>query len=88
MPNYGLKIREIIMSCNGWSSHQTWCVNNVFNPTSLADVRYAKETLERLVDAIESPLSDFVNIDDIDWAELESHFEEESEEESEGESEE
>ncbi len=72
------------MSYNGWSNYETWLVNVWYNPESKEDVQYAKDTLEEQYDSIpDGPLKDMINLDAINWKELESHFEDNDEEESE-----
>lgn len=66
---------------NGWTNRATWLVNVWFNPESKEDVQMARETLEEAIDNCPDFLRDFIDTD-INWEELESHFEEEEEEES------
>lgn len=63
---------------NGWTNRATWLVNVWFNPESKEDVQMAREQLESDIDALPDYLKDFVDTD-INWDELESHFDEESE---------
>ena len=72
------------MSYNGWSNYETWLVNVWYNPESKEDVQYAKDNLEEQYDSIpDGPLKDMINLDAIDWKELEGHFEDNDEDESE-----
>lgn len=64
---------------NGWSNRETWLVNVWFNPESREDVEEARYTLEEAVDQLPDFLRDFVSVDQVNWEELESHFEEEEE---------
>ena len=63
---------------NGWTNRATWLINVWFNPESKSDVQYAREQFEEAVDSLPDFLRDFID-DDINWNELESHFEEEEE---------
>ena len=67
---------------NGWTNRATWLVNVWFNPESKEDVQFAREQLEEAIDQLPDFLKDFVDTD-INWGELESHFEDEDEEEPE-----
>lgn len=66
---------------NGWTNHATWLINVWFNPESKADVQFAREQFEEACasDAIPDFLRDFIDTD-INWSELESHFDEGDEE--------
>lgn len=66
---------------NGWTNRVTWLVNVWFNPESKADVQFAREQLEEAIDQCPDFLKDFIDTD-INWDELESHFDEEEEEEA------
>ena len=66
---------------NGWTNRATWLINVWFNPESKSDVQYAREQFEEAVDSLPDFLRDFID-DDINWNELESHFEEESEDDA------
>lgn len=66
------------MSYNGWTNRATWLVNVWFNPESVSDVQMARETLESAIDELPDFLRDFVDAD-VNWKELESHFEENAE---------
>ena len=63
---------------DGWTNRATWLINVWFNPESKSDVQYAREQFEEAVDSLPDFLRDFID-DDINWNELESHFEEEEE---------
>lgn len=66
---------------NGWTNRATWLINVWFEPESKEDVRQARETFEEAVSELASKndwLSDFIDTD-INWRELEGHFEEEEE---------
>lgn len=63
---------------NGWTNRATWLVNVWFNPESLSDVHMAQETLDDAIDQLPDFLKDFIDTD-INWAELEAHFEENAE---------
>ena len=68
------------MSYNGWTNRATWLVNMWFEPQSKADVSMAREEFENTVDNLPAWLRDFVD-QDINWEELEEHFEDEDEDE-------
>ena len=61
---------------NGWTNRATWLVNVWFNPESREDVQSARETLESAIDDLPDFLRDFVDTD-INWDELELHFDSE-----------
>lgn len=67
---------------NGWANRATWLVNVWFNPESLEDVRAARQTIEDAEDEMPDFMRDFLCTGEINWAELESHFEDESDDES------
>ncbi len=60
---------------NGWSNRSTWLVNVWFNPESKSDIEMAKYAIEEAYDALPDFMKDFCSIDEINWNELESHFE-------------
>jgi len=62
---------------NGWTNRATWLVNVWFNPESKEDVQMARDMLDDAIDQLPDFLKDFVDTD-INWEELESHFEDES----------
>jgi hypothetical protein len=68
---------------NGWTNRATWLINVWFEPESREQVQMARETFEEAVSELASKnawLSDFIDTD-INWRELEDHFEEEVNEE-------
>lgn len=66
------------MSYNGWTNRETWLVNVWFNPESKADVQLARIALEEQYDSIPvGVIKDMIDLDRIDWKELESHFDDE-----------
>jgi len=65
---------------NGWTNRATWLINVWFNPESKEDVQMAREQLESDIDALPDYLKDFIDTD-INWDELESHFDEEESDE-------
>ena len=69
---------------NGWTNRATWLINVWFNPESRDDVLAAQEQFSDALEQIPDFLKDFVD-QDINWAELLEHFEEESDEEVEAE---
>ena len=67
---------------NGWTNRATWLVNVWGNPESREDVQMLKEQLEEQYDEMPNGiLKDMLDFSEINWEELESHFEEEDEEE-------
>lgn len=68
------------MSYNGWSSRATWLINVWFNPESRSDVESIRYQFEEAIDDLPDFLRDFVD-QDINWSELEEHFEDEDEDE-------
>ena len=69
---------------NGWTNRATWLVNMWFEPQSKEDVAMAREEFENTVDNLPAWLRDFVD-QDIDWEEIEEHFEDIEDEENEDE---
>jgi hypothetical protein len=65
---------------NGWTNRATWLINVWFNPESKADVQSAREQFEEACASKDIPdfLRDFIDTD-INWEELESHFDDEEE---------
>lgn len=67
------------MSYNGWSNKETWLVNVWFNPETRQEVRDIREMLQ---EELESKFgtsgfwADFVDLDLINWAELEESLDE------------
>ena len=68
---------------NGWTNRATWLVNVWFNPESKADVESARYTIEEASESCPDFLRDFLCTDEINWDELEQHFEDEDTEEDE-----
>jgi hypothetical protein len=67
---------------NGWTNRATWLVNVWGNPESREDVESLREQLTEQVDALpDGILKDMVDLSEINWDELCSHFEEESDDE-------
>lgn len=66
---------------NGWTNHATWLVNVWFNPESKSDVEMAKACIEEAEEELPDFLRDFLCTNEINWEELESHFDEEDEDE-------
>ena len=66
---------------NGWTNRATWLINVWFNPESRADVQAAREAFEDACAdrAIPDFLRDFIDTD-INWRELEDHFDEDEDE--------
>ena len=66
---------------NGWTNRATWLVNVWGNPESLGDVRLLRAMLEEQYDELPNGiLKDMLDLSEINWEELESHFSEEEEE--------
>jgi len=60
---------------NWWRNRATWLVWIHYNPETHWDLDYIKETLEDAVEDIENPfLKDLIDLKEIDWDELETHF--------------
>ena len=69
---------------NGWTNRATWLVSVWGNPESLDDVRMLRDMLEEQYDELPNGiLKDMLDLSEINWEELESHFSEEEEEEEE-----
>ena len=68
------------MSYNGWSNRETWLVNLWFSPESRDDVEMARETLTEEYDSLSPVMKDFCGVDDVNWDELLSHFDEDEDE--------
>lgn len=61
---------------NGWTNRATWLVNLWGNPESREDVQALRCDLEDQYSAMPSGiLKDMLDLDEINWGELESHFE-------------
>ena len=61
---------------NGWTNRATWLVNVWFNPENLDDVQSARAVIEEAEDAMPDYMRDFLCTSEINWDELEAHFEE------------
>ena len=68
------------MSYNGWSNRETWLVNVWFEPESKSDLDYARDMLDEEWEKLPGIFKDMVDLSQINWDELYSHFEEETEE--------
>lgn len=66
---------------NGWSNRATWLVNVWFNPESKSDVESARYAMEEAEEQLPDFMRDFLCTDEIDWDELEAHFDDEEENE-------
>jgi hypothetical protein len=69
---------------NGWSNRETWLVNIHLNPESVNDMDYIKDQVQEWYDSLNPFMQDMVDIDCIDWDELEQamdDYEQEDEEE-------
>lgn len=66
---------------NGWTNRATWLVNVWFNPESFDDVQAARAAIEEAEDSLPPFMKDFLCTEEINWSELEAHFNEETEEE-------
>jgi hypothetical protein len=62
---------------NGWTNRATWLVSVWFNPESKDDVQAAREAIEDAEDSLPLYMQDFLCTREINWDELESHFEDE-----------
>jgi hypothetical protein len=58
---------------NGWSNRSTWLVVNWFNPKSLSDVKNAMYQFRKAINKCPDFIRAFID-DDINWDELEDHF--------------
>jgi hypothetical protein len=65
---------------NGWTNRATWLVNVWFNPESLSDLESARYAIEEATESLPDFLKDFLCTDEINWSELEEHFQDEDEE--------
>lgn len=77
---------------NGWTNRETWLINLHFEPSSQSDLDFIKENLEYELSLIAnrtrpsfggygSFFSDFIDLNKINWYELEQHVQENYEEE-------
>lgn len=64
------------MGYNGWTNKETWLVNNWFHPERKEDVHFIQEIIESDIEDCPKYLKDFINVHMINWAELESKFDE------------
>jgi len=67
---------------NGWTNIDTWRVNVEFNPESKDDIYFIKDHLESIKSSISEDenlrvIHGFIDLSQINWNELLSHFEEE-----------
>ena len=63
---------------NGWTNRATWLVNVWGNPESKEDVQSLRCMIEEQYDAMENGIiKDMLDLSEINWDELESHFEDE-----------
>ena len=60
---------------NGWTNRDTWLVKVWFGCgwVESADVQSTREFMEEQIDQLESWIQDFIDLDAINWAELEEH---------------
>lgn len=73
---------------NGWTNRATWLVNLWGNPESREDVHMLRGDLEAQYDEMPNGiLKDMLDLSEINWEELESHFEDEEDEDAAGEDE-
>jgi hypothetical protein len=67
---------------NGWTNRATWLVNVWGNPESREDVQSIRDMLEEQhADLPNGILKDMLVLSEINWDELESHFDEPEDEE-------
>ncbi len=65
---------------NGWTNRATWLVNVWGNPESKEDVQSLRSMLEEQYDELPNGiLKDMLDLSEINWDELDSHFEDEEE---------
>lgn len=74
---------------NGWTNRATWLVNVWGNPESRDDVEMLRDMLQEQYDELPNGiLKDMLDLDEINWEELLSHFDDEDEEQDDEETEE
>lgn len=67
---------------NGWSNRSTWLINVWYEPYDKDDLDWIKEELEERVRALadsefvrDNLLADMIDLEEINWDELEEHVE-------------
>jgi hypothetical protein len=65
---------------NGWTNRATWLVAIHFNPETRGDVETAKQWLEEEAEKLNSFFSDLVDLNEINWRELEETVQDDEEE--------
>ena len=60
---------------NGWTNRESWLINLWFGDdwTCAADVQSSREWIEEKIYGLETWIQDFIDLDAINWAELEEH---------------
>jgi len=60
---------------NGWTNRETWLVNLWFGDSweCEADVQSSREWIEEKIYGLETWIQDFIDLDAINWSELEEH---------------
>ena len=60
---------------NGWTNRETWLVNLWFGDhwQCEADVQSSREWIEEKIYGLETWIQDFIDLDAINWDELEEH---------------
>ena len=60
---------------NGWTNRETWLVNLWFGDhwQCEADVQSSREWIEEKIYSLETWIQDFIDLDAINWSELEEH---------------
>ena len=60
---------------NGWTNRETWLVNLWFGDSweCEADVQSSREWIEEKIYGLETWVQDFIDLDAINWSELEEH---------------
>jgi hypothetical protein len=71
---------------NGWTNRETWLINLHYEPRDTQTLGWIKDELEIILERIGdlpygSFFSDFINLELINWDELENHVQENYEEE-------